>query len=86
VPLIGNFSGRSHCYDDGVLCAVKSSLLDYYKEATAAYSAAVKQLQKSIDMQERSAREDLRKIAEDRRSQSEQSRLELEQHIRSHGC
>jgi hypothetical protein len=80
------FRGQSDCYDVGVPCDVKNSLLDCYKDATTAYSAAVKQLQKSIGILEPSAFEDLRKVAEDHRNQSEQARFDLGQHLRSHGC
>jgi hypothetical protein len=70
----------------GMACEQKSFLLNAYKIATTAYSRAVRELQKNIGITERGAYQDLRKIVDDARLQSERSRLELEQHVRFHDC
>jgi hypothetical protein len=69
-----------------MICKEKVSLLDAYKIATAAYARAVRELQKNIGTSGRSAYEDLRRIMDDARIQSESSRIELEKHVRAHGC
>jgi hypothetical protein len=67
-------------------CEEKGSLLEAYLKSTAEYSRSVRDLQKYIGTTGRSVYEDLRRIAEDSRIQSERARLELERHVSSHGC
>jgi hypothetical protein len=67
-------------------CEEKRLLVEAYKITTAAYSFAVRKLHANIGTAGHDYYRDLRKIADDARSQSERSRIELEDHICSHGC
>jgi hypothetical protein len=69
-----------------VLCAEKRLLLDGYKVATGAYGHAVRELHAKMGTTDWAAYDELRKIAEDARHQSERARRVLEQHIWDHGC
>jgi hypothetical protein len=69
-----------------VLCAEKRLLLDGYKVATSAYGHAVRELHAKMGTTDWAVYDELRKIAEDARHQSERARRILEQHIWDHGC
>jgi hypothetical protein len=68
------------------VCAEKSRLLEQYQEATAKFSAAVRQLQKKIGTSSKDEYDRLQRASDEMRVASERARLALEQHVALHRC
>jgi hypothetical protein len=69
-----------------VICEEKNRLVREYKEATAAFSEAVKELRRRMGTSPKEEYKHLQRIADEARVKSEQTRFFLEQHIDTHGC
>jgi hypothetical protein len=57
-----------------------------YEAATAAFSEAVKEMNRRIGTSPKVAYQQLERISAEARVKSEQTRLALEQHIAAHNC
>jgi hypothetical protein len=69
-----------------VICEEKKRLVREYKEATVAFSEAVKELRRRMGISSKEEYKHLQRIANEARLKSEQTRFSLEQHIDTHGC
>jgi hypothetical protein len=69
-----------------VSCEEKTRLAMEYEAATSAFSEAVKELHRKIGTPPREEYRRLERISSEARVNSEQARLELEQHIATHRC
>ena len=67
-------------------CEEKARLAAEYDNATAKFSAAVKELREKMGTSPKEDYERLDRVANEARVKSEQSRLALEQHIAAHRC
>jgi hypothetical protein len=68
------------------VCEEKTGLVREYKDATAAFSEAVKELRRRMGTSPKDEYKHLQQIANEARLKSEQTRFSLEQHIDTHGC
>jgi hypothetical protein len=64
----------------------KARLAKEYEAATAAFSEAVKELNRRIGTSPKEEYKRLERISSEARVKSEQTRLALEQHIAAHRC
>jgi hypothetical protein len=69
-----------------VICEEKTRLVREYREATAAFSEAVKELRRRMGTSPKEEYKHLQRIANQALLKSEQTRYSLEQHIDTHGC
>jgi hypothetical protein len=69
-----------------VICEEKNGLVREYKQATAAFSEAVKELRRRMGTSPKEEYKRLQQIANEARLKSEQTKFSLEQHIDTHGC
>ena len=67
-------------------CEEKSRLAKEYEAATAAFSEAVKELNRRIGTSPQEEYRRLERISSEARVKSEQTRLALEEHIAAHHC
>jgi len=67
-------------------CAVKAALVLAYSDQAKAYCEAVTNLHEKFDLVSKPECDRLMKLADDARLASEQSRTEMETHIRQHEC
>ena len=69
-----------------MVCEEKSRLVLAYEATTKNFAASITELQQKMGTSSKDEYERLRRIVDETRVKSEQSRLALEQHIAEHGC
>jgi len=67
-------------------CEEKARLAEDYGVATAAFAEAVRELQRNIGTSTSAEYDRLRRISDEARLKSEQTRLAFEQHTAAHHC
>jgi hypothetical protein len=69
-----------------MICDEKARLAKEYNVATAKFSEAVAELQRTIGTSTKLDYERLQRVSDEARVKSEQARLALEQHSAAHRC
>jgi hypothetical protein len=76
----------TQCTANLMICDEKARLAAEYNVATAKFSEAVAELQRTIGTSTKVEYEHLQRVSDEARVKSEQARLALEQHLAAHGC
>jgi hypothetical protein len=84
--MISSVVMSSHRDYRSVICEEKARLVREFKEATVAFSEAVKELRRRMGTSPKEEYERLQQIANEARLKSEQAKFSLEQHIDTDGC